>query len=261
MDFKDFQAGVPHDHFWVQAKRDFVKQTLEQQNISKAAKILDVGAGVGDDIKMLASFGSLYVVDIDPQVLAHVPHEFITEVRVADICILPYPDSFFDVIVCFDVLEHVSDDRRAVIELQRVLKPGGKLFFTVPAYQCLFGQHDVTLGHYRRYTKQRVNNLFAALQLEQQALSHWFSVLFVPAALSRFMHKNNDKAGMKPLGRILNKLLYAIVSCENFLIRCGVRFPLGLSVWGVYRKQAQAGQHEETSCVRVVQRDGKEVSL
>lgn len=42
-----------------------------------------------------------------------------------DICAIPYPDDSFDVILCSHVLEHVPDDRKAMSELHRVMKPGG----------------------------------------------------------------------------------------------------------------------------------------
>ncbi len=251
MDFKDFHDGMQQDHFWIRAKRDFIKLVLDQENIHPSAKILDVGAGVGDDIKVLASFGSIYVIDIDEQVLTYVPRDLVVDARVADICALPYADNFFEVIVCFDVLEHIADDRRAVVELQRVLKPGGKLFFTVPAYQWLFSQHDTHLGHYRRHTKSSIKKLFSGLVFEEKSLSYWFSLLFVPAALQRLLNKKNSE-GLKPLGKFLNGLFYAIVACENFLIKCGVRFPFGLSVWGVYCKvdKATNSDLEEISSVK-----------
>jgi SAM-dependent methyltransferase len=49
-----------------------------------------------------------------------------------DICKIPYPDAFFDAILCSHVLEHVSDDRAAMRELFRVLKPGGWAILQVP---------------------------------------------------------------------------------------------------------------------------------
>ncbi len=53
----------------------------------------------------------------------------------ADVTALPFSDGAFDVVLCSEVLEHVEDDRRAVRELVRVLKPGGDLVVTVP--RCL----------------------------------------------------------------------------------------------------------------------------
>ena len=65
-------------------------------------------------------------------------------------------DETFDVVAAFDVVEHCEDDALAVAELTRVLRPGGRLLLSVPAYQWAWSDHDVRAGHYRRYTRPRL---------------------------------------------------------------------------------------------------------
>ncbi|PIF00325.1 MAG: SAM-dependent methyltransferase [Maribacter sp.] len=50
----------------------------------------------------------------------------------ADICDLPFTDNTYDVILCNHVLEHIPDDKKAMRELYRVLKPGGWGIFQIP---------------------------------------------------------------------------------------------------------------------------------
>lgn len=50
----------------------------------------------------------------------------------ADICDLPFDDNSFDVVFCNHVLEHITDDTKAIQELYRVLKPGGMGIFQIP---------------------------------------------------------------------------------------------------------------------------------
>ena len=50
----------------------------------------------------------------------------------ADICNLPFQDNTYDVILCNHVLEHIPDDKKAMRELYRVLKPGGMGIFQIP---------------------------------------------------------------------------------------------------------------------------------
>jgi SAM-dependent methyltransferase len=52
----------------------------------------------------------------------------------------------------FDVLEHLADDRASLALIHKLLRPQGRLYITVPAYQFLFSDEDQFAGHFRRYT-------------------------------------------------------------------------------------------------------------
>ena len=54
---------------------------------------------------------------------------------------LPFPDESFDLVSTFQTLEHVSDVRQCIIEMLRVLKPGGVLYLRAPDYNCFFEPH------------------------------------------------------------------------------------------------------------------------
>ncbi len=61
------------------------------------------------------------------------------------------PDQSADTIVMINVLEHIEDDRAALRNLIRILRPGGALLLFVPALQLLMSEIDRVHGHYRRY--------------------------------------------------------------------------------------------------------------
>lgn len=91
----------------------------------------------------------------------------------ADICNLPFKDNSFDMVLCNHVLEHISDDTKAMKELYRVLKPGGVGIFQIPQdlnrsitfednsitdpkeRTAIFGQYD----HVRIYGKDYFDKL------------------------------------------------------------------------------------------------------
>ena len=84
-------------------------------------------------------------------------------------------------IVMHDVLEHIEDDVAAVAAVHQLLAPGGRAVISVPAYQWLFGHHDVQLGHFRRYTKRNLLRLFRAdFEIEK---ARYYGASFIPVAL------------------------------------------------------------------------------
>lgn len=82
---------------------------------------------------------------------------------VADITGLPFPDGFFHMVICAEVLEHIPDQEKAVQEVIRVLKPGGDLVVSVPRYlperlcwALSESYHRVPKGHIRIYKKKEL---------------------------------------------------------------------------------------------------------
>jgi SAM-dependent methyltransferase len=78
-----------------------------------------------------------------------------------DIAALPFSDATFDLIAAFDVIEHVSDDRRVFAELTRVLKTGGTLIFSVPLHPARWTVFDDYVGHARRYQPAELLDMLA----------------------------------------------------------------------------------------------------
>jgi len=71
----------------------------------------------------------------------------------------------FDSIYALNIVEHVKDDKQAIANCKKLLKPGGKLIILVPAYQKLYNAFDKELEHYRRYTQSSLDKLFDANEL------------------------------------------------------------------------------------------------
>ncbi len=68
-------------------------------------------------------------------------------------------DASIDSIVCVNVLEHIRDDAKTMVEMRRLLRPGGRLCLFVPALPFIYGTLDEEFGHYRRYTKNSLKEL------------------------------------------------------------------------------------------------------
>jgi SAM-dependent methyltransferase len=83
-------------------------------------------------------------------------------VEVADLHALRFEPAAFDGIVCGEVLEHLDEDRTAVREFARVLRPGGYVIASVPANPWRYDWSDHWAGHRRRYTAEGLADRFSA---------------------------------------------------------------------------------------------------
>jgi ubiquinone/menaquinone biosynthesis C-methylase UbiE len=232
MDYKDLEAGNHSDYFWFRGKTDLIHTLMLKKHPGrKDLKILNIGAGTGDDLKVLKDFGKNYVIDIDANALAVIDPALCEDKREADACDLPYENNFFDVVISCDCFEHIQDDHKAISEVHRVLKPGGILIFTVPAFQSLYSSHDKALDHYRRYSKTTIGAAMAAFS--KRKFYFWNTLLFPPAALSRLLRKNaKPKVDNPQMGKFMNGMMYRILRIDNFLIKRNLSLPAGLSIVG-----------------------------
>lgn len=98
---------------------------------------------------------------------------------------LAFASNSFDLIVAGDFLQSVSDDRAALRELLRVLKDGGLLCLTVPAYAFLWSEEDEHRGHYRRYRTSELRRKLTTSGFEVQRASYFVTAPFLPLVMLR----------------------------------------------------------------------------
>jgi hypothetical protein len=130
-----------------------------------------------------------------------------------------------------DCLEHQEDDRAMFAGLLDVLRPGGRLLVTVPAVPGLFSERDRIVGHYRRYTRERLLDLCRSQPLRVDDLRYW-NLLGVPPT---FLHA-------RVLGRAINedfryghpslaaRVLRRALSLWFSRVENSVRPPIGLTL-------------------------------
>ena len=103
--------------------------------------VLDAGCGVGMYVAAFRRFtDAAYRVDLDMEKIAQAAQN-LPNLEVASVEALPFADGSFDMVLSHEVVEHVSDDRAAVAEAVRVLKPGGRLVIYAPNRLYFFETH------------------------------------------------------------------------------------------------------------------------
>ena len=85
----------------------------------------------------------------------------------ADMIQLPYQENKFDLIFALDVLEHIKNDKSAVKEIKRVIKPRGVVLITVPHRKKYYTKQDVIIGHYRRYEINELKQIFSEFGMKE----------------------------------------------------------------------------------------------
>jgi hypothetical protein len=139
----------------------------------------------------------------------------------------------FDLVCLFDVLEHVEDDVAALAAIRPLLNPCARIILTVPAHQWLYGLHDESLHHMRRYSRPKLEEVIAAAQYTTSQLSYFNSLLFPLALIARGVDRFRGQASGSSLPlQPINKLLTQIFAAEAFLVTRHL-LPIGLSLLAV----------------------------
>lgn len=229
-------AAVESHHWWFVARRRILRDQIASLKLSPASRILEVGCGTGGNLAMLSLFGNVSAVEMDPT--ARALSQSRTDAKVSAGHLpnhLPRFDFQFDLIVAFDVLEHVDDDHASMTVLTKLLSPGGRLFVTVPANPWMWSSHDVVHHHKRRYTRRTMLDLFEKSGLKVEKSSYFNTLMFPVVALARLAQKMLGKGGGGDAALpslAINRILLGAFSAEMIPLRY-VSFPLGVSLFGI----------------------------
>ncbi len=232
-------------HFWFRGFRWFIRP-----HIARAAGdrrnlwLLDAGCGTGDNLALLAPWGNAVGFDLSWSGLQLARRDGQLPVAQANVTAIPFPDSTFDIVGSFDVLQciYAGSDAVAVREMTRVLKPGGTLILNVAAFESLRGRHAALSQEVCRYTPDGVRRLLEAAGLQPTTLTCTFAVT-VPLLWVRRKLERRAGGGVAPAGEgdivvppePLNALLTALLWIERWVLRV-VSLPVGSSILCVARK-------------------------
>jgi len=202
--------------------------------------LLDAGCGTGNILGRLERHGRAVGVDLSEDAVEFSASRGVVVVR-GSLVALPFRSGRFDVVTCFDVLYHrwIADDRAALVELTRVLKPGGLLLLRLPAFEWLRRAHDEAVFTRHRYTRGEVRALLAAAGLEVIRATYCNSLLLPMVVLrSRLdsLFGGAQQSDLRPLPWPLAPAFRGLLETEARLLR-HVSLPLGASVMALGRKR------------------------
>lgn len=195
--------------------------------------ILDIGCGSGSMLKSLQSSGTvLSGVDIEPAAIRRcrrlIPSASIFQAEANE---LPLESGSQELVLALDIIEHSDNDSGIIGEAYRVLKQGGRLVVTVPAYRRLYGQRDKEAGHKRRYNKKDLVSLLKKEGFHISYSNYYNFILFPLFVLSRSIGLNDREPGKQ-----VNYLFTRVMGIENKLAE-HVKFPFGSTLVAVGEKR------------------------
>ncbi len=229
------------DHFWIRRRFD-VFRSLLGKDYQPGGLVAEVGCGHG---LVQSQFRAAYGMAVDgfelnehalaasvatdqPRFIYDI-HERREELR-----------EKYDLIILFDVIEHIEDDVGFLGSVLFHLRHGGLLIINVPALQLLFSKYDRAAGHLRRYSLDQLEGVCRKVGLSRVTATYWGAPL-LPLLLVRkivLALRDGEEAvinqGFRPPSPAANKLLGAISGVEPVPQRW-----VGTSVMGVFEKTAR----------------------
>lgn len=241
VDGNAFHRTVEDNSYWFR-HRNFCIVALVRR-FPPSGAVVDVGGGNGFVALGLRRAGyQMVVVEPDPRGALAARERGIADVICGAFEDVGFADGSIPALGLFDVLEHIEDDRGALAAFYRALRPGGRFYVSVPAYQWLTSERDRMLGHFRRYSLASLSARVREAGFEIEARNYFFLPLILPIALLRALPKRlgsrtdeHDAAGHEAKG-LPGLALRTALGCERRALAAGFRLPAGSSCLLAARK-------------------------
>jgi len=133
----------------------------------------------------------------------------------------------FDFILLSEVLEHVKNDVKTLSDLALIMKPSGRVLITLPFDPGLFSPHDISAGHFRRYTLEGAKHICseAGLRVTDSFVYGFPFLYFYYRFKLRFVRKipfeNSGAAVRTGIGRIFNFFFDILLSADRIFLNTG----------------------------------------
>jgi len=232
-------------HWWFRWRYDLITRLVGSFKRSSSFRILDAGCGTGQMTKQLEGIGEAIGLDSATEAIAYARSRGVARLVRGSITDPPFADDSFDCVLALDVIEHVDNDMGILTSLFQVVRPGGHLVITVPAFKALWSEHDEINHHRRRYRASQMRRLIEEAGFTVDRVTYCNTALCIPVLLTRKLknlartlssrRSGADRPLRSDLGNYpapLNDVLYRLMKAETWLMQ-KVDLPFGVSILAV----------------------------
>jgi SAM-dependent methyltransferase len=234
--------------FWVSSRNRLFKTIVYAQMVPTGkTKFLEIGCGTGNFIQQIVENENLIITGSEIYLKGlvyakkNLPNVDFIQFDVTQGGI----GEEFDLIVAFDVIEHIENDVAAISNINKMLHKGGRVIITVPQHMFLWSKLDEIVKHKRRYSRR---DLVTKLQENDFDISYATSFLFVlfPLMLiSRIFDKDKEQSQSDEVAlekrvkfpNVLNWIFDLFMRIDEALIRLGISLPFGGTLVVIARKR------------------------
>jgi len=235
----DIEWKVEGSHWWFVVRRKFLESALLSLDFPLKGFAVDIGCGVGSNLNVLRLLGiSAIGLDNSHYALLLAKKKLKLPLINGDLNKLPMRPKSVGLIIAMDILEHLENDANGIREFYQVLKEGGILILTVPAFKFLWGIQDIVTGHKRRYSRKEISSKFKNEGFEILRSSYFNFFLFLPILIARrtiHLLGLKVKSENKINSPFINFFLKTIFLIEPHLLRY-FSFPFGVSIFCIAKK-------------------------
>ena len=224
--------------FWFRSRNNLITYLFQKYINGRTAEVCEIGCGTGYVLKGLATLKNLTLSGSE----IHIEGLKYAKSRLpqvdffqADATELPFVERY-DAIGAFDVLEHISEDKKAIASIYQAIKPGGYFFITVPQYNWMWSLEDDIACHKRRYARKELSEKLLKSGFKVEFISSFVFMLFPFMAIQRLLGKRNRNKGITEavegfvIPRLVNFFFYRLTQFDLLLIKIGISLPFGGSL-------------------------------
>lgn len=232
-------AEQEENYWWHKGRRQIIESVAKRFLPKQSMIIADIGCGTGGNYLILSKYGLVDGIDMSESALTYCKNRgFYNELVQSGAENLQ--KNKYNLITAFDVLEHLENDTKILQTWANALLPHGYILLTVPAYQWLFGPHDRSLHHKRRYTRTELNQKIRAAGFTPIYDSYFFFFTFpllcISRLLSRLKKTESETTSYQKTPQLLEKLFLKFSAIESASMENKKSFPFGSSIIIIAKK-------------------------